>query len=225
MRNRIVRMLALAMAGLVLASCAFGDAGQRRRERLVRDLADDAAAFNEAYAQAMTGQLLLNVMRARDRLPTQYLAMSSIQDAPTITSSQSFTLGSLTFGDLGSPWGVGDLSVGREVERHPSYSLGPFASDDLRRVVFDPIDPAVFAEYWNAGWPKDFLLLLMADRVARIDHAISAEPEARLAEYVNDAEHLSDNCEGRPKADARTFSSRANSLANCAAARQIAPWI
>src|SRR5690606_41044993 len=98
MRNRIVRLLALVVAAVMLAGCALGDAGQRRRERLVRDLADDAAAFNEAYAQAMTGQLLLNILRARDRLPTQYLAMSSIQDAPTITSSQSFSLGSLNFG-------------------------------------------------------------------------------------------------------------------------------
>jgi hypothetical protein len=140
----------------------------------------------------MTAQLLLNVLRARDRLPTQYLAMSSIQDAPTITSSQSFSLGSLTFGDVGSPWGVGDISVGREVERRPSYSLGPFASEDLRRIVFDPTEPAVFAEYWNAGWPKDVLLLLMADRIARIEHGPGAP---QLAEYVNDAEDLRDNCE------------------------------
>lgn len=197
MRGCIVRTLALVLAAAVLAGCALGDAGQRRRERLVRDLADDAAAFNEAYAQAMTGQLLLNVLRARDRLPTQYLAMSSIQDAPTITSSQSFSLGSLNFGDIGSPWGVGGVSVGREIERHPSYSLGPFAAEDLRRVVFDPIDPAVFAEYWNAGWPKDLLLLLLSDRVARIDHA--AAPGARLTEYVNDAEDLGNDCQGPPE--------------------------
>jgi hypothetical protein len=192
MGRRILRTLTLAAAALLFVGCAFGDAGQRRRERLVRDLADDAAAFNEAYAQAMTGQLLLNVLRARDRLPTQYLAMSSIQDAPTVTSSQSFTLGSLTLGDITSPWGVGEASIGREVERHPSYSLGPFASEDLRRVVFDPTEPAVFAEYWNAGWPKDILLLLMADRVIRVEHAGARG----VAEFVNDAERLIDNCEG-----------------------------
>jgi hypothetical protein len=191
MRGQIARSLLLTMAALFLASCAIGDGGQRRRERLVRDLADDAAAFNEAYAQAMTGQLLLNVLRARDRLPTQYLAMSSIQDAPTITTSQSFSLGSLNFGDVGSPWGVGEVSVGRDIERHPSYSLGPFASDDLRRVVFDPTEPAVFAEYWNAGWPKEVLLLLMADRVARIDHGAGG---VRLTEFVNDAEDLREDC-------------------------------
>jgi hypothetical protein len=117
--------------------------------------------------------------------------MSSIQDAPTITTSQSFSLGSLTFGDVGSPWGVGEVSVGRDIERHPSYSLGPFASDDLRRVVFDPTEPAIFAEYWNAGWPKEVLLLLMADRIARIDHGAGG---VQLTEFVNDAEELGDNC-------------------------------
>lgn len=192
MGKGFVRTLTLALAALLLAGCALGGGEQRRRERLVRNLADDAAAFNEAYAQAMTGQLLLNILRARDRLPTQYLAMSSIQDAPTITSSQSFTLGSLSFGDIGSPWGVGEASIGREVERHPSYSLGPFASDDLRRVVFDPTEPAVFAEYWNAGWPKELLLLLMADRIARIDHGAGHA----LTEFANEGDHLRDNCEG-----------------------------
>jgi hypothetical protein len=192
MGKGFVRTLTLAVAALFLTGCALGGGEQRRRERLVRNLADDAAAFNEAYAQAMTGQLLLNVLRARDRLPTQYLAMSSIQDAPTVTSSQSFTLGSLSFGDIGSPWGVGEASIGREVERHPSYSLGPFASDDLRRVVFDPTEPAVFAEYWNAGWPKELLLLLMADRIARIDHGAGHA----LAEFANEGDHLRDNCEG-----------------------------
>lgn len=191
MGTGIVRALAPVVAALLLAGCAFGGGEERRRERLVRNLADDAAAFNEAYAQAMTGQLLLNILRARDRLPTQYLAMSSIQDAPTITSSQSFTLGSLSLGDIGSPWGVGEASIGREVERHPSYSLGPFASDDLRRVVFEPTEPAVFAEYWNAGWPKELLLLLMADRVARIDHAAGNA----LTEFANEGDHLRDNCE------------------------------
>ena len=91
MRAGIARTLVLMTVALLLAACAIGDSGQRRRERLVRDLADDAAAFNEAYAQAMTGQLLLNILRARDRLPTQYLAMSSIQDAPTITTSHCAT--------------------------------------------------------------------------------------------------------------------------------------
>lgn len=187
MRFRTLGLAAAALAAL--GACALPDAIDRR-EQLVRDLADDAVAFNEAYAQAMTSQILVNILRARDRQPTQYLAMSAIQDSPQVTTGRTVTLGSLNFGDVGSPWAVGEIELDRSIQRQPSYSVGPFAADDIRKIVFDSTDPAVFAEYWNAGWPKDLLLLVMADRIARIG------PGRRPAidEFVNDAGDFRDDC-------------------------------
>lgn len=184
-----MRLIAVAAAAMLCASCTTY-AGEERRARLVGDLSADAIAFNEAYAQAMTGQILVNILRARDRLPTQYLAMSAIQDSPSITSGQSLTLGSINLGDIASPWAVGEAGITRGIERQPSYSVAPFSAGDLRNIMFEPTDPGVFAEYWNAGWPKDLLLFLLADRIVRI----SPDPAARVIEFENDAGDFRDDC-------------------------------
>ncbi len=182
-------MLALACAAACAPTQLQSDS---RRAELSRRIADDAVAFNEAYIQAMTGQLLLNVLRARDRLPTQYLAMSAIQYAPTVTQRQSLTLGNVELGDINSPFGLGSASFGRDMQLQPSFNLGPYSAHDIGGIIFEPEGADVFGEYWNAGWPREALLLLMADRIARIDRRAGAEPE--IHEFVNDAGDFQDDC-------------------------------
>ena len=155
-------------------------------------IADDAVAFNEAYIQAMTGQLLLNVLRARDRLPTQYLAMSAIQYAPTVTQRQALTLGNIELGDINSPFSLGSATFGRDMQLQPSFNLGPYSARDISGIIFEPEGADVFGEYWNAGWPREALLLLMADRIVRIDRPAGAAPQ--IHEFVNDAGDFSADC-------------------------------
>ena len=163
-----------------------------RRAELSRRIADDAVAFNEAYLQAMTGQLLLNVLRARDRLPTQYLAMSAIQYAPTVTQRQALTLGNIELGDINSPFGLGSATFGRDMQLQPSFNLGPYSARDIGGIIFEPEGADVFGEYWNAGWPREALLLLMADRIARIDRRAGGEPE--IHEFANDSGDFRADC-------------------------------
>ncbi|MEJ0060887.1 MAG: hypothetical protein WDM79_15455 [Terricaulis sp.] len=72
---------------------------------LSRQIADDAASFNDAYGQAITAQILLNVLRSRDRLPRYYLAMTGISDSPSVSLSQNADIGGIPLGEGGAPWG------------------------------------------------------------------------------------------------------------------------
>jgi hypothetical protein len=170
------------------AGCAIAPATPGRREAIARQIADDAIAFNEAYARAVSGQILLNVLRARDRQPRYYLSMSGIQDAPSIRFRQTGSAGSIPLGEGASPWGFGSFTFERESQSRPSYALQPFGPEALTRVAFQPTGANVFAHYWNSGWPRDLLMLLL---VEEITVARPGEPARTL---VNDAAGIRGDC-------------------------------
>lgn len=160
-----MRKLGAVWAALMLAACASGPALPVGRESLARQIADDAAAFNEAYAQAVSGQILLNILRSRDRLPRHYLSMTGISDSPSLRWRQNVGIGGVPLGDGASPWGFGNFAIERETQSRPSYAIQPFAADALTRAAFQPTQPYVFAHYWRSGWPRDLLMLMMVERI------------------------------------------------------------
>lgn len=180
------RLAAVLAAAVLLAACATGPYGLPRREGLARQIADDAAGFNEAYAQAVSAQILLNILRSRDRLPRQYLALSGISDAPSLRSRQSGGIGSIPLGEGG--WGFGNVGVEREVTARPGYAVTPYDAATLTRTAFDATEPYVFAHYWRSGWPRDLLLLVMVEEIT----VHPARGAARI--YSNEANEIFDDC-------------------------------
>lgn len=181
-------VIAACAAALLVASCATAPDFPSRRERLVRQIADDAVGFNEAYAQAVSAQILLNILRSRDRLPRHYLAMTGISDSPSWTTSRSATLGGVPLGDISSPWGIGELGISRERSSRPSYAVQPFSADTLTRTAFQPTPSNVFEHYWYSGWPRDLLLLMMVESIEKTG------PDGHLDTYTNEANTIADDC-------------------------------
>src|ERR1700741_3086992 len=62
------------------------------------DVARDAAALNDAYNRAASGQILLNVLRSRDRWPRQYVTLNAMTNQPTATASGTLTLDAIPLG-------------------------------------------------------------------------------------------------------------------------------
>lgn len=180
--------VAACAAALLAASCATAPDIPTRRERLTRQIADDAVGFNEAYAQAVSAQILLNILRSRDRLPRHYLAMTGISDSPSWTTSRSATLGGVPLGDIGSPWGIGELSTSRERTSRPSYAVQPFSAETLTRTAFQPTPANVFEHYWYSGWPRDLLLLMMVETIEKTG------PDNHLYTYTNEANTIFNDC-------------------------------
>lgn len=180
--------VAACAAALLAASCATAPDIPSQRERLTRQIADDAVAFNEAYAQAVSAQILLNILRSRDRMPRHYLAMTGISDSPSWTTSRSATLGGVPLGDIDSPWGFGELSASRERTSRPSYAVQPFSAETLTRTAFQPTPANVFEHYWYSGWPRDLLLLMMVETIEKTG------PDNHLYTYTNEANTIFDDC-------------------------------
>jgi hypothetical protein len=181
------RWAAVLTAVLLLASCASSP-GDVRRANLSRQIADDAAAFNEAYGQAVSAQILLNILRSRDRLPRYYLAMTGIADSPSWRYRQNAGIGSIPLGDSGAPWAFGNAALERETQTRPTYAVQPFSAETLTRTAFEPTAPYVFEHYWRSGWPRDLLLLVMVESIEKTD------AEGARATFVNEANTIFDNC-------------------------------
>lgn len=191
--------VAVGAAVLLTASCATAPDIPSQRERLTRQIADDAVGFNEAYARAVSAQILLNILRSRDRLPRHYLAMTGISDSPSWTTSRSAALGGVPLGDISSPWGVGELSASRERTSRPTYAVQPFSAETLTRTAFRPTPPNVFAHYWFSGWPRDMLLLMMVETIEKIG------PDGHIYTYTNEANTIFDNCVASVQTDGCEF--------------------
>ncbi|WP_395645990.1 hypothetical protein [Terricaulis sp.] len=193
-----MRALLASIAAVLLASCA-SPGPHVQNASLAREIADDAASFNEAYGQAVSGQILLNILRSRDRLPRYYLSMSGITDNPSLRYQESAGIGSIPLGDIGSPWGFGSASVTRETQTRPLYSVQPFTADTLTRAAFEPTEPHVFAHYWNSGWPRDILMLVMVERIEKID-----ADDSRVV-FVNEANTIFEDCPARIETEGCAF--------------------
>lgn len=173
-----------ALLGLGLAASCVLSPGAGQREAVARRIADDASAFNEAYGQAVSGQILLNIMRGRDRLPRHYLSMTGINDSPSLRSRQSASIGSIPLGEGAANWGFGSGTLERETITRPTYAVQPFTAETLTRTAFQPIAPYVFAHYWESGWPRDILVLLLVERLS-----VSGG-----GEFTNEANNIFSDC-------------------------------
>ncbi|MBL8530278.1 MAG: hypothetical protein JNK94_00955 [Hyphomonadaceae bacterium] len=184
-----MRTWVLMLAGaLALASCASTPRTPDRRAALARQIADDAASFNEAYAQAVSGQILLNILRSRDRLPRYYLATTGISDNPSWTYSQGVGIGGLPLGGGGTPIGIGSIAAEREQQTRPGYAVQPFDAPTLARTAFESTSTETFAHYWRSGWPRDLLLLMMVEAIE------STDANNHTYTFINEANTIFDDC-------------------------------
>ncbi|HVY04327.1 MAG TPA: hypothetical protein VG983_11790, partial [Caulobacterales bacterium] len=208
-------IIVIAAAWAALSGCAATP--RIPREALAARIGEDAAAFNDAYSRAVNGQILLNILRSRDRQPRYYLSMTGIQDAPSFLYGDSAGLGNVAAGEQRSqPWGILSFSARREVTSRPSYAVQPLDAKTLTRAVFQPTPPNVFVHYWESGWPRDMLLLLMVEK-------ITVSREGRVDEYTNEANDIRDDC--RPGVVSRgcAFVGAARAFLADIGARQVAP--
>lgn len=162
---------------LTVSACAIGDARRHEaRAELARGIADEAIAYNEAYSAAISGQILLNILRAQNRLPRQYMSMSGFSNDTPDSRQTAFSLNGLPLGELGEEWGQGAFSSQRVTRDEPVYTVTPFAQDAFTRISRQPTSPEVFRHYWETGWNRDLLLFLMVERM----DVVSSERRAVL---------------------------------------------
>lgn len=157
-----------AFFALGLALLAQGCAGiPYQTYDLVDDIAEDQQALNDAYGRALNGQILLNVLRSRDRWPRHYTNVMQITDQPTIQTTGTMRLTPLGLGSPASPLGGSYGELQHQESTRPTYGVQPLDAAAIGRAVLSPTPRRVFANYWESGWPRDILLLVMAANARR----------------------------------------------------------
>lgn len=215
--NQLIRTIVGLIAAAALSACAVSEARrQHEREALTRRIVDDAIAYNEAYNSAITGQILLNILRAYNRQPRQYMSMSGFSNSSPDSRSTSVGVDGLPLDELGEHWGFGGFEIGHDTQLEPEYKVEPFSTDTYTNIALMPTPASVFQYYWDVGWNRDLLLILLVDQI----RVSGPEPGA----YFNSAGTIASNCEGEyARSGGCTFVAQARALARTTRAMTATP--
>src|SRR5690349_13190199 len=123
---RLVRLVLAIATSALLMSCAAVPTLQGEPEDVGARIGVNAVDYNQAYGHGIADQILLNVLRARDRLPLYYLSMSGINVQSTIQENHQFGIGTIGFGHGNPNWGIGSFQEQRNNVTSPGYQLNPF---------------------------------------------------------------------------------------------------
>lgn len=152
-----------ALGVLSLSGCAMmSDMGANG---LAENIEGNAATLNEAHTRAMTAIIAVNVLRARDRWPTNYTTLSGIKSNPSLQLNGSASFGPLGLGNAAMPFAGSSASVARNETANAEYSVNPFSNNDKTQGLLKPIQPEQLENYWLAGWPRETLMWLFVDAV------------------------------------------------------------
>lgn len=156
-------LVGVAASALMFSGCAIvSDLGVTG---LAESIEDNAATLNEAHTRAMTAIIAINVLRARDRWPTNYTTLSGIKSNPTLALNGSANFSPLGLGNAVGPFTGSSASIARNESANAEYSVNPFANNDKTQSLLKPVGAESLLDYWNAGWPRETLLWMFVDSV------------------------------------------------------------
>ncbi len=153
MRIRTVsRLLNAVIICAGLAACSFNER-----------IADHAIDYNKTVEEAHNSLLLLNILRAKDRGPMHFTAISQVRGKLTLKSTGSLGL-KIPFGE---PSNVFPLTPSIELSQtsSPSFDIAILDTKQFMSGILSPIKKSLFAFYWHQGWPQEVLLYLFIHKV------------------------------------------------------------
>lgn len=154
----------------------------------------DYVAFDRAYADQSNQQLLLNLARLANNDPVNFLQLGSFSSQYSYGAALGFTPGytlnhpnyypsgsTMTTGST-PPSGADSLTqtIGEFVEHTlsfggnasltasttPNFQYLPLTGSNIVSALTSPINPGLFYEYYDQGWPADLLARIMVASVA-----------------------------------------------------------
>ncbi len=151
------RIAAIIAASLCVAACAYSPG-----------LVDRAVAFNNAVASSTNELLLLNALRARERLPTYYTRVESDSANTTIQPTASLVV----------PFGPNSVQKGFSSQFNLGMAMQSQISmqnlDDQKfmRGVLTPVPVDVLSFYLQQGWPPELVLMTTVSRITVPKNAV-----------------------------------------------------
>jgi hypothetical protein len=130
---------------------------------------DRIIAYNKSVAASTNALLLLNTLRARDRLPTYYTRTTG--DTATSTINPSLTL-SIPFGPFAKSADI--MSGGLTASEASQLALQNLDDQKYVRGTLTPIHGDVLGFYLQQGWPPEVLLMVTVSKISINKAALDA---------------------------------------------------
>lgn len=126
-----------------------------------RVLENNHVAFNEAVADSMDKQMLLNVVRISKSDSTQWLMVSSIN----VNTSVSATAGANIDSEAASVPGVtSGGNFGGSFNYTPNITYIPRQGEELANELMSPVPVDSIEKMVSAGWPISWVIFLTCER-------------------------------------------------------------
>jgi hypothetical protein len=170
-RNRLSgRSTVTRLAGsLIAAGLATGcvHAPSLSHDAIARDVERDAIALNEAHTRTINAVIALNVLRARDNLPTGYTTLSGITLSPALSARTELGLAPLGLGNAASPFAGSDAAFSSSRSADARYSVNPVAEQASGLGLYKiEASQDLFQRYVESGWPLEVIVPLFVRRAA-----------------------------------------------------------
>ena len=126
----------------------------------------DAVEYNKAAERVQNEQLLLNIVRAAQRQPMTFTALTLIR------GNIKGTVGANTMVPTGGA--ATDLYTTTpklEYSSNPSFDVAVLDSQEFMKGIMTPVELKLIRHYWEQGWPKSMLLYLFIQKVEVIKKA------------------------------------------------------
>jgi len=124
-------------------------------------LENNHVAFNEAVADSMDKQMLVNVVRLSKCNSTQWLMVSSINVNTSVSAAVNGNVDAVTPPGLGASGGGG---VGGTFNYTPNITYIPRQGEELAKEMMSPIPVESIEKMVSAGWPISWVVFLTCER-------------------------------------------------------------
>jgi hypothetical protein len=172
----------VVLASYVVSACAYAPT-----ERIVNNAND----YNLAVERTNNQMLLLNILRASQRRPMYFTAVSTLRGSIT-TEFRS--------GDITIPFGPGPDPAGKRYQAapgvtfqtNPQFDVGVLDSERFYRGLLSAVSPDLARYYIDQGWPPELLIHLLIRRIDIGGHSFVNLPEepAEVIRFQNVARFL-----------------------------------
>ncbi len=143
-------------------------------------VAQGTVDYNEAI-EAETNQLLvINILRARDGVPTYYSDISQVRGTMSMGLQDSSLLG---IAAIGKSTTRNSTSPNPSVQVSPSFDVAPLNTQEFTRGITEPLEISVMQYYLDRGIPPDVLLYLLIDKIEVVKTA--ADGQITVDRYYN----------------------------------------
>ena len=171
------RYLTPLLLVLLLAGCAFQ----------VR-IAEDGVAYNKTVERMQNELLLVNILRAKDRMPMHFTALSLIRGnlRGSFDSRGTFPFG----GDASDTF---TASAAASYTSNPSFDVAILNSQEFMQGIMSPTPMQTIRYYRDQGWPPRLLAYLFNRRIVEseqeyVNYPPSLESFAKFRNLIDNSE-------------------------------------